>query len=154
MLGFHNQTSSTATAALDPHKHVKYSLGMVLGVDDFDQEFAYLSNRDQWLVREVIGYGTVCGLKVSIDTDANGPRVSVDPGVAISPRGQLMRVTPAQCAYLNDWLIAHQEEVLRQLGSPLGGNLSLYVVLCYRACPTDMVPIPGEPCRDEFRVHS
>ena len=30
-------------APLDPTKHVKYTLGMVLGVDDFDQEFAYLS---------------------------------------------------------------------------------------------------------------
>ena len=32
-------------APLDPTKHVKYTLGMVLGVDDFDQEFAYLVRR-------------------------------------------------------------------------------------------------------------
>ncbi len=149
MSGFQNQATSPATTAPDPHKHVKYSLGMVLGVDDFDQEFAYLSNRDQWLARDTIGYGTVCGLKVSIETDERGPRASVEPGVAINPRGQLMRVTPAQCAYLNDWLDAHREEVTRELGSPPTDQLTLYVVLCYRACPTDPVPIPGEPCRDE-----
>ena len=149
MSGFQNQTTSPATTAPDPHKHVKYSLGMVLGVDDFDQEFAYLSNRDQWLARDTIGYGTVCGLKVSIETDERGPRVAVEPGVAINPRGQLIRVTPAQCAYLNDWLDAHREDVIRELGSPPADQLTLYVVLCYRACPTDPVPIPGEPCRDE-----
>jgi len=149
MNGFQTQTTSPATTAPDPHKHVKYSLGMVLGVDDFDQEFAYLSNRDQWLARDTIGYGTVCGLKVSIETDERGPRVSVEPGVAINPRGQLIRVTPAQCAYLNDWLDAHREDVIRELGSPPADQLTLYVVLCYRDCPTDPVPIPGEPCRDE-----
>ena len=30
-----------------------------------------------------------------------------------------------------------------------GDELKLYVVLCYRDCPTDNVPIPGEPCRNE-----
>jgi competence ComEA-like helix-hairpin-helix protein len=149
MSGFQNQTTSPATTAPDPHKHVKYSLGMVLGVDDFDQEFAYLSNRDQWLARDTIGYGTVCGLKVSIETDERGPRVSVEPGVALNPRGQLLRVTPAQCAYLNDWLDAHREDLIRELGSPPADQVTLYVVLCYRECPTEPVPIPGEPCRDE-----
>ena len=150
MIGFQNQTTSAATATSDPHKHVQYNLGMVLGVDDFEQEFAYLSNRDQWLARDTIGYGTVCGLKVSVDTDAEkGRRVSVEPGVALSPRGQLMRVSPAQCAYLNQWLDGHRKEVLGQLGSPMTDYLTLHVVLCYRACPTDKVPIPGEPCRDE-----
>ena len=32
---------------------------------------------------------------------------------------------------------------------PVGEELTLYVVLCYRDCPTDNVPIPGEPCRNE-----
>ena len=39
-------------------------------------------------------------------------------------------------------------------GSPptpgaLDGPLELYVVLCYADCPTDRLPIPGEPCRTE-----
>jgi hypothetical protein len=149
MSEFHNQAASTSTTTLDPNKHVKYSLGMVLGADDLEQEFAYVSNLPQWLARETIGYGTVCGLKVSIEMDERGPRVAVEPGVALTPRGQLVRVTPAQCAYINDWLDLHREEVTRQIGSPLASQLRLYVILCYRGCPTDMVPIPGEPCRDE-----
>jgi hypothetical protein len=52
----------------DRAKHVNYTLGMVLGVADFNQEFAYLDGRGEWLARDLIGYGTVCGLKVSVDT--------------------------------------------------------------------------------------
>ena len=38
----------------NPAKHVNFNVGMVLGVDDFTQEFAYLSGRDQWLARDQI----------------------------------------------------------------------------------------------------
>ena len=100
MSEFQNTPTALKTTTLDPFKHVKYNLGMVLGVDDFDQEFAYLAGHDQWLARDLIGYGTVCGLNVSIETDANEPRVNVGAGVALNPRGQMIRVTPAQCAYL------------------------------------------------------
>src|SRR2546429_2261433 len=96
---------SPAVATPNPSKHVNYALGMVLGVDDFTQEFAYLSGRDQWLARDLIGYGTVRGLRVGVEVDATkGARVIVEPGAAVSPRGQLICVPSAQCAYLNDWL--------------------------------------------------
>jgi hypothetical protein len=137
-------------APLDPAKHVNYTLGMVLGVDDFDQEFAYLSGRDRWLARELSGYGTIWGLRVGIEpAGERGPRVNVAPGVALTPCGQLVCVTPAQCAYLNDWLAGHEEEARALLASPPKSELPLHVVLCYRECPTDDVPIPGEPCRTE-----
>ena len=131
----------------DPSKHVNYTLGMVLGVDDFTQEFAYLSGRDQWLARDLLGYGTVCGLGVTVDATSQGPRVAVEPGTAVSPQGQMIRVTQAQCASLNDWLAGNKQAVIDRLDAPPGGMVTLYVVLCYRDCPTDQVPIPGEPCR-------
>jgi len=123
---------------------------MVLGVDDFNQEFSYLSGRDQWIVRDLIGYGTVSGLRVSSELDVKGPRVVVTSGVAVSPCGQMIRVPTAQCAYLNDWLKldkTKQELTKRHVVSP--STLRAYIVLCYRDCPTDNVPIPGEPCRSE-----
>src|SRR5438067_4377356 len=127
MTTFTASTAAVRVAPPDPHKHVYYNLGMVLGVDDFNQEFAYLLGRDQWLARDTIGYGTVCGLRVFVDTDnSNGkarPRVSVAPGTAISPRGQLIRVTPQQCAYLNDWLIANKDQVTSALNSPPSSTL-------------------------------
>ncbi|HSK71889.1 MAG TPA: hypothetical protein VK892_09360, partial [Pyrinomonadaceae bacterium] len=75
----------------------------------------------------------------------------------------LICVPAAQCAYLNQWLAAAKVEDLNEqvkpgktissppaITSPPDGNeLKLYVVLCYRDCPTDEVPIPGEPCRNE-----
>ena len=134
----------------DPTKHVKYNLGMVLGVDDFNQEFAYLSGRDQWLARDLIGYGTVRGLRVKVGVDTEkGPRVEVEPGVAISPRGQLICVPTAQCAYLRDALASRGNEFVT---SPSSDVAELYVVLCYRDCPTDDVPIAGEPCRSEAEL--
>src|ERR1043165_1827814 len=52
------------TAAADPHRHVNFTAGMVLGVDDYRQEFAYHSARDKWIVRDFLGYGTLSGLAV------------------------------------------------------------------------------------------
>jgi len=116
---------------------------MVLGVDDFTQEFAYLSGRDTWMARDLIGYGTVSGLRIAIE----GSEVVVNSGVAVNPRGQLIRVTSAQCANLNKWLSIDRNR--QNLGVPVPHTVRLYVVLCFRECQTDAVPIPGEPCRSE-----
>jgi hypothetical protein len=149
-------TSNAATPSVvdpDPTRHVNYTLGMVLGVDDFMQEHAYLSGRDEWTARDLIGYGTARGLRVGVEVDATkGPRVVVEPGAALSPRGRLICVPGAQCAYLNQWLDAHGQELVGQLGSPPPADVPLYVVLCYRECLTDEVPIPGEPCRSESEL--
>jgi hypothetical protein len=145
--GFTQLAATTGTVPPDPSKHVKYTLGMLLGVDDFNQEFAYLSGRDKWMARDLVGYGTLCGLKVSLDTSAKGPRLSVSAGTALSPRGQMICLHPAQCAYLNDWLTANQASVRPFGGSPPGSLLKLWLVVCYRECPVDPVPIAGEPCR-------
>ncbi len=149
MSRFTSTTASACNGPIDPSRHVNYTLGMVLGVDDFRQEHAYLSGRIRWLARDLIGYGTECGLRVSIEPDASGPRVVVSSGVAITPRGQKVVVSPAQCASLNDWLSSHPELTTGLPGSPLQDSLTLRVVLCYRECPTDPLPIPGEPCRGE-----
>ena len=142
------QTASVGTPPPDPAKHVKYTQGMVLGVDDFTQEFAYLSNRDQWLARDAIGYGTVSGLHVELTGRDGDIEVSVSPGVAINPRGQLIRVTPRQCAKIGAWLaLDSTKKQLTDLRIGAGSGLTAYVVLCYRDCPTDELPVPGEPCR-------
>jgi hypothetical protein len=133
----------------DPTKHVNYSLGMVLGVDDFTQQSAFHWGYDQRIVRNLIGYGVIAGLRVSVDVDiARGPRVQVAPGEAVTPSGKLVCVSPTQCAYLNDWLQANRPDV-DALGSPPPSSVSLAVVACYRECETDDVPIPGEPCRTD-----
>lgn len=155
MTMFTAQVSTPQASPMDPTKHVNYTIGMVLGVDDFNQEFAYLTGRDQWLARDLLGYGSLAGLPVSIESDARGPQVVVGAGTALNPIGQLIRVPVAQAASLNDWLSANQAAVVSHLalaGSPPGSVLQLSVVLSYRECPTDQVPVPGEPCRTEDQL--
>jgi hypothetical protein len=143
---------------LDPAKHVNFTRGMVLGVDDFDQEFAYLSGRDRWMVRDLIGYGVVSGLRLFVDPppageEERGARIGVSGGVAALPGGQLVCVSPAQCAFVGEWIESKRAE-LDSASPPAGAGsppapVRAAVVLCYADCETDPVPIPGEPCRDE-----
>ncbi len=147
-------TSRMATlgASGDPTKHVNYTYGMVLGVDDLTQEFAYHSGRDHWMMRDSIGYGTLNGLRVTVAPNANGEvEVNVSAGTALTPRGQLAHVPVAQCANLEKWLAItkNKKAVTDEVGMPPTSPVTLSVVLCYRACPTDKVPVPGEPCRSE-----
>jgi hypothetical protein len=158
---FSTVSAVTANSELDLTKHVNYTTGMILGVDDFTQEFAYLAGRDRWLARDALGYGTISGLSIKIETDKDkGIRVMVQPGVAVSPRGQFICVPTPQCAYLNQWLAAAEADDLNKwirranpssppVSPPAVDELTLYVVLCYRDCETDNVPVPGEPCRNE-----
>jgi len=132
-------TNKPTTTAPDPSKRVNYNFGMILGVDDLAQEAAFHMGRQQWMARDLIGYGTVSGLQVTLDA----LEVVVSSGVALSPAGQMIRVPKPQCARVDQW-------IERNITSPpFDGSVSLYVVLCYRECPTDPAPIPGEPCRTE-----
>jgi hypothetical protein len=145
------QPATPLRATPDPFKHVKFTYGMVLDAADFVQEHAYLSARDQWMVRDLIGYGTVSGLKVTYEQNGGQPRVVVAPGVGVTSRGQMVRVGRAQCAVLNEWLKGDaptaRAKVMRT--SDTVSRIDVFITLCYRECETDRLPIPGEPCRDE-----
>ena len=138
-----------------PTRHVNFALGMILGVDDYRQEFAYHSGRDRWIVRELGGYGTLSGLAVSIeDAGSDGPRLRVTAGTAASPGGQLICVGADQCALLNAWL--NREDIaarVAQIDAPQNpandAVLKLWLTLCYDSCSVAPVPIPGQPCRSE-----
>ena len=148
MSGF--QTVTLTQNGIDVSKRVNYSLGLVLGVDEFQQEQTYFLERDRLHNRSLHGYGTVHGLQVSSRTGSSGPEILVSSGLAVDPLGREIRISEDQCAKLNEWLSSHQAKLDENQGSPpAGGPTSLYVVLCYRECETDMVPIPGGPCRTE-----
>ena len=141
----------SGAVAVDSCKRVNYTLGMLLGVDDFVQEAAYHTARRHQLAREVLGYGSVRGLDVVVDPNGdNGPRLRVTPGLAVLPSGTLACVDAEQCCGLNDWLAARATRVAQALAanSP-PANIVLHVVLSYAPCLTDNVAIPGEPCRSE-----
>lgn len=142
-----------SVAPLDLTKHVRFTLGMVLGVDDFDQEFGYLSARSRRIVRELVGYGVVTGLGLSVEgpaegREADGPRLHVSAGTAVLPSGQLVAVTQAQCAPLGAWARSVRAELAGE-GDGQPATTVAAVVLRYAECLSDDVPIPGEPCRTE-----
>jgi hypothetical protein len=140
---------------LDPSKRVKYSYGLVLGVDEFDQDQFYLMEKDRCHNRRLHGYGTVLGLHLTledIEEADNGDiihtkEVKVAPGIAINPQGQPICVPEAQCANIDAWLAEHKELLEETFEDPTANPVELYIVLCYKECETDMVPIPGKPCR-------
>ena len=163
-MGCCNEPSAALTqSGQNPALHVNYTKGMVLGVDDFTQEFTYLANRDQWGIRELIGYGTSSGLAVIIEyAGVDGPRVHVKRGTAVAPSGKLICVTDDQCALINQWLAkpenANVVNIAIGVGSPplsppvLSGKISLFVTICYKDCKTLPVPIPGDPCRSSDKL--
>jgi len=145
MSGF--QTGTACMQKPDPLKRMNYTFGMVLGVDEFRQEQAYLVAKYASQYRYAHGYGTLSGLRVTIDTSPN-LQVRITKGVAVNPRGQEIHVCQEMCARINDWLVNNRTALQDLLGSP-PLSLSLSVVLCYRACPTDSVPVPGNPCSSQ-----
>lgn len=136
-------------AALDPLKRVNYTFGMVLGVDDFRQEHAYLAARDERALRETLGYGVLTGLGVTAPKPApgEGQQVRVAAGLALMPDGHLVGVATDQCANLQTWLDA---EKARDAATAL--NTTAYVLLRFAEASDSPVPIPGEPCRDESEL--
>jgi hypothetical protein len=141
-------TTRPPSAPKDPRKRVRYSHGLVLGVDDFEQEQAFLIARHRLHHRGLHGYGTFCGLQIMVRTSSEGPEVVVTPGLAVNPAGETIAVPAAQCAKLNAWLAEHGDDLSDAFGSP-PAQVSLEIVLCAIECDTDLVPVPGGPCRSQ-----
>jgi hypothetical protein len=141
-------TATVTVQPPDPQKRVNYTFGLVLGVDEFLQEQTYFLEKHRLENRLLHGYGTVWGLKVTVESGETGPEIDVTPGVALTPGGQEICVSRKMCARVNDWL-ATQRDALQQLYGTPPFALPLAVVLCYRECLTDVVPVPGEPCRSQ-----
>jgi hypothetical protein len=139
-------TASPNLQKLDPLKRVNYTFGLVLGVEEFVQSDTYFLAKHQVENRLLHGYGTVCGLAVVVQT-APVLEVQVTPGWAINPCGQEIKVPQLMCVQVDNWLsanLAALQAALLTTAPP--SSLNLCVVLCYRECQTDTVPIPGEPC--------
>jgi hypothetical protein len=142
------QTAMADIHKLDPTKRVNYSFGLVLGVDEFLQEQTHLLEKGRRHDRMLHGFGTVCGLKVTVPLDVDPPEARVAGGLAVSPGGFEICVPNVMCATLNDWLSANRAVLAGRFGA-FPTTVTTCVVLCYRECATDIVPIPGEPCRSD-----
>jgi hypothetical protein len=141
------QTATACMQKLDPSKRVNYTFGLVLGVEEFLQTDAYFLEKHHVENRLLHGYGTMCGLDVVAVTSPQ-LELQVTPGWAVNPKGQEIHVSQVMCVRVNDWLQANLA-ALQSIFPSAPSSLALCVVLCYRECKTDVVPIPGEPCRTQ-----
>ncbi|HEY0022137.1 MAG TPA: hypothetical protein VGB24_04480 [Longimicrobium sp.] len=132
----------------DASKRVNYTLGLVLGVDEFQQDQLYHAAGRRGHNRLLHGYGTVWGLRVNPVPGGAEPEIQVEPGMAVDPCGREICVADLMCVKLERWLRVHQKSLEHLFGSE-GTTLPLAVILCHRECPTDTVPVPGEPCRSQ-----
>lgn len=131
------------TGTTDPNKRVRYVRGLVLGVSEFNTEQGYFLEKGRRHNRALHGYGTISGLAISIAGTATEPEVRIEAGLAVDAMGREICVPEAYCAPLNEWLA--RQPAPEGEGSP-PDEQTAYVVLCYRECPTDTVPIPVGPC--------
>jgi hypothetical protein len=136
--------------ALELHKRVLYSHGLVLGVGELKTEQSFLLGKHYAHNRRLHGYGTGSGLKLVIKEPPDVPEcvVVVEPGWAVDAQGHDICVQETQCAKLNQWLAQRAQD--GDLSSPFDSSgvasIEAFVVLCYRECETDKVPIPVGPC--------
>jgi hypothetical protein len=152
MSDVNQQTVSLANGTLSPDLRVNYVFGLVLGVNEFRQEQEYFLEKDYIYNRELHGYGTASGLKVSAGRPtANDPEVqiTVGAGMAIDQWGRPIVVRNDLCARLGAWLAKWQRDhsddpLTKHLDDK--GNASLYVVASHDECEDVLVPIPGQPC--------
>jgi hypothetical protein len=146
---------ATIPSNSNPNRHVNFSTGMVLGVEDYRQEFAYHSARSKWIIRDIAGYGTLSGLGVALDkSDPAVPKLRVGMGTATAPSGQLICVGSDQCAQLNEWLkkvdVAKTVASIDAARTPLDqAKVKAWLAVCYTNCEVAPVPIPGQPCRSD-----
>ncbi len=165
--------SQTAPFAADPCRRVNYTLGMILGVDDFVQESVYHSSHREALARLALGYGTASGLDVRLvpieSEGASDLEVRVSPGAAILPSGRLVHVGAEQCCSLLDWAgtprIATTSltnpdgsrrtlpEAEKQELRPGGGLwVKAWVSLSFAESKCAEIPLPGDPCRTDDKL--
>jgi hypothetical protein len=106
-------------------KRNNYAYGMVLGAEDFQQEFSYFHDRMKLHNRMLHGYGTVTGLEVSSSEEETDTGIVVNPGMAIDGEGnEIILPSAVQCSF------------------PEEGE-EAYLVVYWAERDTDPVPISG-----------
>lgn len=108
-----------------PLKRVNYFFGQLLSAADFQVEQDYLREKQRRYVRAVHGSGVVNGLKVKVANHGNDWEITVTPGLAIDPMGELLEL----CAVSLLPLISTSSAAL--------------VYLRYLERQTDRLPFPG-----------
>ncbi len=94
-------------------ERVNYATGVMLQADDFLAEQTYHRGRLATLLRHMVGFGTLAGLRVVAPPVANNLiEIRVDPGLAVDRHGRLIEVQTPYCINIARWMLAQQMEQL------------------------------------------
>lgn len=132
----------------EPLRRVSYEAGMMLGLeatrDEQDYHRRRLTRHQYWLH----GYGTLAGLRVSMDPESHENdlddvlvRLQVSPGIAIDGLGREVLVHETYCINLRQWLDTQSEGDL--LEGYDGGTERLWLKVTVRQmdCPVARQPV-------------
>src|SRR5258706_10724714 len=86
-------------------ERVFYSVGALLGVEDFAAEQTYHRGRLARALSFLDGYGTVSGLRVEYQAPPD-EEVIVHPGIAFDRLGRIIEVPSDVCIRLDKWYAA------------------------------------------------
>jgi hypothetical protein len=137
----------------DPWSHVRYHYGQLLGAEDFTAEQKAFILRHRLHLALFHGAGTVWGLRVYPQVDADPPRTQllVEPGLAVDVIGREIYVNEKQCLDITGLDQKDFWGDLRPPSSPSGdedATRTAYVVLRYEARLSESVPAITPPCSD------
>lgn len=122
-----------------PNKRVKYTQGMLLTAQDFQQEQDYFKGKDALANRYLHGYGTVCGLKVRAEIiSRTDVAIHVEPGYALNPAGSWIWLEEPLSAHLNEWIESNRDSAPNFI---FPGENHLFVTVCYEEVLVDHLPI-------------
>jgi len=139
----------TCLAAPAEFVRLRYFFGQRLGVVDLADEQSYVVGKQRFHNLRAHGSGVLCGLDAERyvfpqGSPANTPTtlLRVRRGAALDACGREIVVGWDQCIDVAAWFAQHPQ------ARPAAGatSLRLWVVVCYRECPSDPAPAPRDPC--------
>jgi hypothetical protein len=129
---------------------LRYFFGQRLNVVDLTDEQAYVVGKQRFHNLRAHGVGILCGLLAAryvypqgSDPNAKTTLLRVSKGGALDPCGREIIVGWDQCIDVAAWFAQHPEA---QGEVDANGSLRLWILLCYRECPSDPSPAPRDAC--------
>jgi hypothetical protein len=136
----------------DPFARLHYQYGQLLGAEDFAAEQRYFVLRERLLNATLHGFGTVWGLRVTkqVQAETNAVQLICAPGLAIDPLGRLLHLGQEVCLDVTGLArTAFWGDLKAPPNAPAGSEARrAYVVVSYRACLDVEVPAIAPPFSD------
>lgn len=144
----HHQHDKCGVCKIPAFERNNFFYGKLMTVRDFCDEQRYF-NEKRWLLNRMIsGWGVVCGLDVTVDTESGATsRLAVSPGLALDCCGREILVCETR------WLKV-PEDIFPDGGVQLSQEIDLVLCLEYHECKTEALNLPPTACdakeRGEF----